>query len=238
VAGLIDLCHVDEAGFAPTLPINYSWSAVGERLEVAYEAPQGRRVNAIGGYFSQGPQAGKFVFETKASLPKKKSRAKQADTEKRGKKTRSKPTAQAPVAPASAWELSPQEIGAIDADVFIGFIWDKVAARPAGADQGWRREVPVVIVLDNYSVHKSGRVKAEMLLWEAAGVHLFFLPSYSPKLSEIEPVWQAVKNKEMQDRSYCELFCLKRAVEAALTEKARRLAAAHVKTDNFLRRAA
>jgi phosphate-selective porin len=45
------LCHVDEVGFAMTLPITYSWSPLAERLKIAYEAPQGRRVNAIGGYF-------------------------------------------------------------------------------------------------------------------------------------------------------------------------------------------
>ena len=40
------MCYLDEAGFAPTLPTTYSWSPVGERLEVPYEAPEGRRVVA------------------------------------------------------------------------------------------------------------------------------------------------------------------------------------------------
>ena len=216
-----------------TLPITYSWSPVGERLKIAYEAPQGRRVNAIGGYFGAGPSAGQFVFETRASVAKKKDGTKGS----KGARERARPEPAEPL-PPGPWGLSAEEIGPIDAEVFVCFIWDQVAARPAGAAQGWRRQVPVAVVLDNYSVHRSDRVKAEILRWEAAGVYLFFLPSYSPKLSEIEPIWQALKHKEMQDRSFSELLCLKRAVEQALTDKASRLAAAHAKTDNFLRKAA
>lgn len=72
----MDLCHVDQAGFAPTAPTSYRWGLVRQRVTVPYEAPQGRRVNAIGGYFSHGPLADTFSFLTFASLPS--SRAKQA----------------------------------------------------------------------------------------------------------------------------------------------------------------
>ena len=47
---MIDLCHLDEAGFALTLPTSYSWFLQGERLHVPYEAPQGRRVNGCSPY--------------------------------------------------------------------------------------------------------------------------------------------------------------------------------------------
>lgn len=220
-----------------TLPINYSWSPVGERLKIAYEAPQGRRVNAIGGYFSAGPSAGKFVFETRASIPKKKpSKQVEEPTSPTKRRRRRKTAAPAPQSGQNRWHLAPEEIGAIDAQVFLGFIWQQVAGRPAGAGADWRREVPVAVVLDNYSVHKSDRVKAEIPLLEAAGVYFFYLPAYSPKLSQIEPIWQAVKYKEMPERSFDELFRLKRAVEAALADKARRLAAAQAeaKTKNLL----
>src|SRR5262245_57342089 len=49
----IDVADLDEVGFAPTLPTSYSWYPVGERLKVPYEAPQGRRVNALGLYVSR-----------------------------------------------------------------------------------------------------------------------------------------------------------------------------------------
>jgi putative transposase len=48
-AKLIELYYMDEAGFAPTLPVGYTWAREGVRAIVPYEAPQGRRVNAMGG---------------------------------------------------------------------------------------------------------------------------------------------------------------------------------------------
>ncbi len=115
-----------------------------------------------------------------------------------------------------------------------------MAAAGTRGGEDWRRPVPVAVVLDNYSVPKSDRVKEEIPRWEAAGVYLFFLPAYSPKLSQIEPIWQSVKHKEMPERSFSELFCLKRAVEQALAQKASRLASARseMETRNFLRKAA
>jgi putative transposase len=47
-ASIIELYHLDEAGFAPTLPVNYTWAREGMRAIVPYEAPEGRRCNAIG----------------------------------------------------------------------------------------------------------------------------------------------------------------------------------------------
>ena len=47
-ANLIELDYLDEAGFAPTLPVGYTWAREGVRAIVPYEAPEGRRVNAIG----------------------------------------------------------------------------------------------------------------------------------------------------------------------------------------------
>jgi putative transposase len=48
VACIIELYYLDEAGFAPTLPVGYTWAREGVRAIVPYEAPEGRRVNAIG----------------------------------------------------------------------------------------------------------------------------------------------------------------------------------------------
>jgi putative transposase len=48
IASIIELYHLDEAGFAPTLPVGYTWARQGVRAIVPYEAPEGRRVNAIG----------------------------------------------------------------------------------------------------------------------------------------------------------------------------------------------
>jgi DDE superfamily endonuclease len=215
------LCHLDEAGFAPTLPTTYSWSSVGERLEVPYEAPEGRRVNAVGAYFSHGPQAGEFHSQSWASLPKS-----------RAKKQVPSLTEQ-----AATHQLMPEEVGRIDSARLLGFIW-KIAGRPTIPPGNWRRERELVIVLDNYSVHKSQEVRAAQPLLAAANVTLWYLPSYSPELSEIEPIWHGVKHRELVRRSYEVLGELKREVDASLARKAVALRATRCKTADLSRRAA
>ena len=54
-AGQIDLYYLDEAGFAPTLPTGYTWARRGVRPLVPYEAPHGRRLNALGAVAPFGP---------------------------------------------------------------------------------------------------------------------------------------------------------------------------------------
>jgi len=191
---LIDLCDLDEAGFSMTLSNAYSWSPVGKRLYVPYEAPQGRRVNAAGALFHG---SGRFEFITRARAPETKRKA----------------------VSGLAAGLSQAELGIVNADLLIGFIW-QVAGRPEGAPEGWRRDKPLVIVLDNYSVHKSARFQQEQVRWRAADIDLFFLPSYSPELSGIEPLWRDIKQHRMRRLSRDSLLDLKRDVDAALAEKA------------------
>ena len=198
----MDLCHVDEAGFALTLPTSRSWGPVGVPLRVPYEAPQGRRLNVIGGYFSHGPLAGTFEFASFASLPKSRS------------KTAEKTLAQR----AAAQDRAVEEVGVIDSEVFLAFVWH-LAGRPAAAPRGWRRARPLVVVIDNYQAHKSDRVKAELPHLHAADIYLFYLPAYSPELSGIEPIWQDVKYHQLTERSHTKLGGLKQAAEMALLRK-------------------
>lgn len=192
---------------------NYTWSERGQRIQVPYEAPQGRRVNALGAYFTAGPAAGRLTYETWAVLPK--SRAKQP------RKT--------PAEVAAAHGLQETEVGQLDSARFIGFIW-RVAGRPPGAGPAWARERPLRVVLDNYSVHKSKAVQAEQLAWATAGIDLVYLPAYSPELSAIEPVWNDVKAHQLPIRSYTQAGQLKQAVDAALAQKAALLQAKAAKT--------
>jgi putative transposase len=64
-AGKLVLYYLDECGFAPTLPGSYSWTLPGERKFVRYEAPQGRRVNALAAYrpYNQLPRLEVFTAE-------------------------------------------------------------------------------------------------------------------------------------------------------------------------------
>lgn len=213
---MIDVCHLDEAGFALTLPTAYSWFPIGQRLRVPYHAPQGRRVNAIGAHFTHGPNAGHFAYQTWACLPKR-----------RAKKPR-----MSPADIAAAHDLSVDDIGAIDSERVLAFIWC-VAGRPQHAPATWKRACPLMIVLDNYAVHKSQTMREAQPALLAANVQLVYLPAYCPELSAMEPVWNDVKQHNMPTRSFDRVVDLKRAVENALAQKAQQLRQAYVKTTNF-----
>ncbi len=175
----------------------------------------------MGAFCSHGPQAGWFLFETYAAVPKS-----------RAKKPR-KSLAQM----AGQHGLMAAEVGVLDAGRFLTFVW-KVAGRPALFAHGWRRQRPLVIVLDNYSVHRSQQVQDALPELKAADVYLLYLPSYCPELSRIEPIWKVVKHHEMWRRSYAVLGDLKRAVDEALRQKTDDLLAAHSKSEPLLQRAA
>ena len=102
----------------------------------------------------------------------------------------------------------------------------------------WRRERELVVVLDNYSVHKSQEVRAAQPGLAAANVTLWYLPAYSPELSEMEPIWHSVKHRDMVRRSHEVLGELKREVDDTLERKAAALRAARSKTTDLCRRAA
>jgi transposase len=61
----LELFYLDESGFAPSLPCGYSWTLPGQRKRVAYEYPQGRRVNVLAAYRPDGtdPWLGSQAFE-------------------------------------------------------------------------------------------------------------------------------------------------------------------------------
>jgi putative transposase len=64
-AGELILYYLDECGFSPTLPVGYSWTLPGQRKLIRYEAPQGRRVNAMAAYrpFGRSPRLEVFTAE-------------------------------------------------------------------------------------------------------------------------------------------------------------------------------
>jgi hypothetical protein len=200
------VCHLDEAGFALTLPTSYSWFLEGERLTVPYQAPQGRRVNVIGAHFTHGPEAGRLEYQSWAVLPK--SRAKDPRTTL--------------AARAAAHGLTVDEVGPIDAERVVAFLW-RLAGRPAGAPADWQRGRPLMIALDNYAVHKSETVQAAQVQLAAAEVHLVYLARYCPEQSEIEPVWNDVKQHQLPIRSFERVADLKQAVDDALDRKAAQL---------------
>ena len=218
---MIDVCHLDEAGFALTLPTSYSWYPQGQRLRVPYQAPQGRRVNVIGAYFTHGPQAGRLEWRSWAVLPKSRARTPRTPPEQR----------------AAAHGLTVEEVGPIDAARLVAFLW-QVAGRPAEAPPTWRRARPLVIALDNYSVHTSQTVVAALPQLAAANIELVYLARYCPEQSGIEPVWNDVKQHQIPIRSFAQVADLKHAVDDALARKAQLLQQARDKPTNIHHRGA
>jgi len=203
------------------LPTTYSWFPQGQRLRVPYHAPQGRRVNAIGTYFTHGPDAGRLDYRSWAVLPKS-----------RARKPRTTPAER-----AAAHGLTVEEVGPIDTERLVAFLW-QMAGRPADAASDWQRVRPLVIALDNYSVHTSQTVVAAQPLLAAANVELVYLARYCPEQSGIEPIWNDVKAHHIPIRSFAQVADLKHAVDGALAHKAQLLQHAHGKPTNLQRLAA
>ncbi len=83
--------------------------------------------------------------------------------------------------------------------------------------------VPLVIVLDNASLHRSQVVRrARSQLW-ARGIYLYYLPPYSPELNAIERCFRAIKHHDLSARVYTPLAALEAAVDDAYARYEARL---------------
>ena len=56
---------------------------------------------------------------------------------------------------------------------------------------------PLVVILDNASVHKAKAVAPLLKVLEGKGLKLYFLPPYSPELNRIEKLWHKMKYEWM-----------------------------------------
>ena len=172
-------------------------------------------MNAIGAHFTHGPDAGRFEYQSWASLPKSRAKKQRETTEQI----------------AAAHSLKVEEVGTIDSERLVEFVW-RIAGRPEGAE-GWVRERELKVVLDNYSVHKSEVVARAEPELARAGIKLEYLPSYSPELSRIEPDWNDIKQHHLPQRSYETVAELKKAVDEDLGRKAALLQQAQAKLRAF-----
>jgi putative transposase len=107
------------------------------------------------------------------------------------------------VQPAFDWIGSPRAVTGAD---LVAFLLERPPC-----------PVPLVIVLENASLHHS-RVVQEALhrLW-AKRIYFCFLPPYSPELNEIEAVFRVIKHCDLPERVYTPLAALEAAVDGAYT---------------------
>jgi transposase len=77
----------------------------------------------------------------------------------------------------------------------------------------------IVIVLDNFRIHKAKAVQA-WLRTHRAQLRLYFLPTYSPRLNPIERVWRHFRRTVTDNFYFGTLTRLMPAVNAFLTEMA------------------
>ena len=74
------------------------------------------------------------------------------------------------------------------------------------------RTRPTVLVLDNAKIHHSATFQARLADWEDRGVHVFYLPTYSPHLNKIETLWRKMKYEWLRPEAYTDFRTLKTAV--------------------------
>ena len=60
---------------------------------------------------------------------------------------------------------------------------------------------PLVVILDNASVHKAKEIEPLLKVLEAKGLKWYFLPPYSPELNRIEKRWHKMKYEGMAFKS-------------------------------------
>ena len=74
--------------------------------------------------------------------------------------------------------------GSINSEITIN-LFDKFAERIDN--------YPTIVILDNASIHTSKLFKSNIEKWETMGLHLLYLPPYSPELNLIEILWREMK---------------------------------------------
>jgi hypothetical protein len=84
-------------------------------------------------------------------------------------------------------------------------------------------KVPRVVVLDNGSLHVSEVVRRARRELARRGDYLYYLPRYSPKLNEVEPVFRQVKYQEIPKRSHTSGAGLRESVEGGFAGHRRNL---------------
>lgn len=102
-------------------------------------------------------------------------------------------------------------------ELFTVKLWETMTATLFAAFLGLLIEhagKPLVVVLDNASVHKA--IQPMLKLLQQRGIKLYFLPPYSPELNRIEKLWHKMKYEWMAYKAR-DAHTLETDVEEVLT---------------------
>ena len=89
-------------------------------------------------------------------------------------------------------------IGALlsSGDLFAAKLWETMTSMLFAGFLGLLVEhvgKPLIVILDNASVHAARALRPYLRLLETRGLRLYFLPPYSPELNRIEKLWHKMK---------------------------------------------
>ena len=89
-------------------------------------------------------------------------------------------------------------------ELFTAKLWETMTAMLFVGFLGLLMEhvgKPLVVILDNASVHKAKEIAPLLKVLEGKGLKLYFLPPYSPELNRIEKLWHKMKYEWMAFKS-------------------------------------
>jgi hypothetical protein len=100
-------------------------------------------------------------------------------------------------------------MGTIDALFVISIFDDFVKQLPKNSK--------TMVILDNAPTHTSKLFQAKIEAWEAQGLILYFLPTYSPELNRIEILWRFMKYHWINITDYASTLTLEAYVHKILS---------------------
>lgn len=110
-------------------------------------------------------------------------------------------------------------LGGVKGESYLKIMdWEAKKAQESFQEKG----IITVIVLDNYSLHKSKIVQQKESEWRSQGLEFFFLPAYSSDLNLIEPEWHQIKTHELRGKMFEDEYDLATAIIEGVEARAKK----------------
>jgi transposase len=115
--------------------------------------------------------------------------------------------------PGETHQAQPQKAGRLNVmgalfssgKLCLARLWETVKAPLFAGFLGLiheRVDKPLVVIVDNASIHESKEISPMLRLLEKKGLTLYFLPPYSPELNRIEILWRKIKYEWLPFRKH------------------------------------